>query len=212
MPAAQLSLKSEAKPDSRPDSRTAEILARVRVAFAEKGFDGASMQDLARTAGISVGNFYRYFPSKSAIVEALIALDLAEMEADFHTVLQSPTPMDSLRALMQQRLIDHRTRADGQLWAEITAAALRKPDICQAACAMETQIATYLNRVFAAETGLSEAEITARFPAHAAFAITMFKTATMLPPSADPIREDLTALIQRAIDATMSEILAARKA
>lgn len=208
MPAAQLSLKSAAK----PDSRTADILARVRVAFAEKGFDGASMQDLARTAGMSVGNFYRYFPSKSAIVEALIAQDLAEMEADFLTVLKSPTPMDSLRALMQQRLVDHRTRADGQLWAEITAAALRKPDICQAACAMEQQIAAYLNRIFAAETGLTEAEITVRFPAHAAFAITMFKSATMLPPSADPIRDDLTALIQRAIDATMSEILAARKA
>lgn len=197
--------------EARHDGRTAEILASVRVAFAEKGFDGASMQDLARAAGMSVGNFYRYFPSKAAIVEALIGLDLAEMEADFLAVLQSPTPMDSLRALMQQRLQDHRTRDDGQLWAEITAASLRKPDICQAACAMETQIAAYLTRIFAAETGLSEAEITARFPAHAAFAITMFKSAAMLPPTADPIRDDLTALIQRAIDMTMGEILAARK-
>lgn len=199
------------RPDARHDGRTAEILASVRVAFAEKGFDGASMQDLARAAGMSVGNFYRYFPSKAAIVEALIGLDLAEMEADFLAVLQSPTPMDSLRALMQQRLQDHRTRDDGQLWAEITAASLRKPDICQAACQMETQIAAYLTRIFAAETGLSEAEITARFPAHATFAITMFKSAAMLPPTADPIRDDLTALIQRAIDMTMGEILAARK-
>lgn len=193
------------------EERSHEILASIRQAFAEKGFDGASMQDLARAAGMSVGNFYRYFPSKSAIVEALIAQDLAEMEADFHTVLQSPTPMDSLRALMQQRLIDHRTRADGQLWAEITAAALRKPEICHAACAMETQIASYLTRIFAAETGLTEAEITARFPAHAAFAITMFKSAAMLPPQAGPIRAELTALIQRAIDTTMGEILAAKK-
>ena len=208
MPATQLSLRS----DARHDGRTAEILALVRVAFAEKGFDGASMQDLARAAGMSVGNFYRYFPSKAAIVQGLIDQDLAEMEADFLTVLQSPAPMEGLRGLMQARLDDHRTREDGQLWAEITAAAQRKPEIGQAACDMENQIAAYLNRIFAAETGLSETEITARFPAHAAFAITLFKSAAMLPPTVEPIRNDLIALIQRAIDTTMSDILAARKA
>jgi AcrR family transcriptional regulator len=208
MPATQLSLRS----DARHDGRTAEILALVRVAFAEKGFDGASMQDLARAAGMSVGNFYRYFPSKAAIVLGLIDQDLAEMEAEFLTVLQSPAPMEGLRGLMQARLDDHRTREDGQLWAEITAAAQRKPEIGQAACDMETQIASYLTRIFAAETGLSETEITSRFPAHAAFAITLFKSAAMLPPTVEPIRNDLIALIQRAIDTTMSDILAARKA
>ena len=208
MPATQLSLR----PDARHDGRTAEILALVRVAFAEKGFDGASMQDLARAAGMSVGNFYRYFPSKAAIVHGLIDQDLAEMEADFLTVLQSPAPMEGLRSLMQARLDDHRTREDGQLWAEITAAAQRKPEIGQAACDMETQIASYLTRIFAAETGLSEAEITDRFPAHAAFAIPLFKSAAMFPPTVEPIRTDLIALIQRAIDTTMSDILAARKA
>jgi AcrR family transcriptional regulator len=106
MPATQLSLRS----DARHDGRTAEILALVRVAFAEKGFDGASMQDLARAAGMSVGNFYRYFPSKAAIVQGLIDQDLAEMEAEFLTVLQSPAPMEGLRGLMQARLDDHRTR------------------------------------------------------------------------------------------------------
>lgn len=195
-----------------PDQRSAEILARVRGAFAEKGFDGASMQDLARAAGMSVGNFYRYFPSKAAIVEALIGCDLADMEADFLVVLQSPTPMESLRHLMQARLVEHQTRQDGQLWAEITAAALRKPDICQAACAMETQIIAYLNRIFAAETGLTEVEIAQRFPAHAAYAVCMFKTAAMLPPHAEAIRENLTALIQRSIDQTMAEISACKKA
>ena len=208
MTATQLSLR----PEARHDGRTFEILALVRGAFAEKGFDGASMQDLARAAGMSVGNFYRYFPSKYAIVQALIAQDLAEMEGEFLTVLQSPAPMEGLRSLMQARLDVHRTREDGQLWAEITAAAQRKPEIGQAACDMETQIAAYLNRIFAAETGLTEAEITARFPAHAAFAITLFKSAAMLPPTAEPIRADLTALIQRAIDTTMSDILALRKA
>ena len=55
---------------SHADIRSTEILASVRQTFVEKGFDGASMQDLARAAGMSVGNFYRYFPSKAAIIQA----------------------------------------------------------------------------------------------------------------------------------------------
>ena len=44
-----------------PDRRQTDILEAVHGTFVEKGFDGASMQDLARAAGMSVGNFYRYF-------------------------------------------------------------------------------------------------------------------------------------------------------
>ena len=79
------------------DQRVAGILLAVRRAFAEKGFDGASMQDLARTAGMSVGNFYRYFPSKAAIVEAIITHDLQELERDFSDIIGSPDPMLRLR-------------------------------------------------------------------------------------------------------------------
>ena len=66
-------------------------------AFAEKGFDGASMQDLARAAGMSVGNFYRYFASKAAIVQALIALDLEEMARDFLPIFASDDPIATMR-------------------------------------------------------------------------------------------------------------------
>lgn len=72
--------------------RSADILNRIRSAFAEKGFDGASMQDLARAAGMSVGNFYRYFPSKDAIIAAMAAYDMAEMEADFAAVQSRTIP------------------------------------------------------------------------------------------------------------------------
>ena len=87
-------------PDASYDSddRTALILESVKRAFAEKGFDGASMQDLARAAGMSAGNFYRYFPSKDAIVSAMIMRDLAEVKADFACLLASPDPAEALFA------------------------------------------------------------------------------------------------------------------
>lgn len=188
------------------DQRSAEILSRVRVAFAEKGFDGTSMQDLARAAGMSAGNFYRYFPSKAALVEALIAHDLAEMAADFEQVLAAPRPMQALRELTARRIIEPERCEDGQLWAEITAAALRKPEICEAACRMEGQVISFLNRVFAVETGLSEAEVARRFPAEAAFVVTLFKSAAMIPPQSGELRPHLTAMILRTIHQTLSHV------
>jgi AcrR family transcriptional regulator len=189
-----------------PDQRGADILGRVRSAFAEKGFDGASMQDLARSAGMSVGNFYRYFPSKAAIIEAMINLDLNEMEQDFATVLSSPKPIARLREMIRRRIGEHQICHDGQLWAEITAVAQRKPEIAAITCRMETAIIANLSAVFAIETGLSPAEALSRFQAHAAFIVLLVKSSATVSPDRAALHDDLTALIIRTIDQTLDQI------
>lgn len=199
----------------QPDTTTAapksaEILRAIRTAFIEKGFDGASMQDLARAAGMSVGNFYRYFPSKDAIVAQMIALDMTEIQAEFARVLQSPHPMDTLRALIADRIRQDHADQKGQLWAEIAAAAQRKPDIALSACQMETTVSTYLAQVFAAETGLTLAQIQQRFAAHAGFIILLIRSAAMMTPQTiernTPPAPDLTPLILRTIHQVLDEI------
>jgi AcrR family transcriptional regulator len=136
------------------DDRPTEILDSARRAFIEKGFDGASMQDLARAAGMSVGNFYRYFPSKAAIVAALITRDLDEVEKDFREILGAPEPLALLRDKLAAHISGDAMNDDGPLWAEITAAAGRKPEIGEILARMETEIAKYLTSVFALVTGL----------------------------------------------------------
>ena len=190
------------------DLRSTEILTSVRRAFAEKGFDGASMQDLARAAGISVGSFYRYFPSKAAIVEALIALDLAQMERDFAEIMHNPHPMAALRAKLRDIIPDHQSNQDGQLWAEITAAALRKPEIGAAACRMEHAIIGYMARVFAAETGLSAQEARSRFASHASFIVMLVKSSAALNRETADL-DHLNALIFRSIDQTLDDVVRA---
>jgi AcrR family transcriptional regulator len=49
----------------------ARVLEAARAAFAEHGAD-AQMEDVARRAGVGVGTVYRHFPTKQALVEALI--------------------------------------------------------------------------------------------------------------------------------------------
>lgn len=191
------------------DQRSAAILQSVRSAFAEKGFDGASMQDLARAAGMSAANFYRYFPSKSAIVDALITHDLQEMEQDFTRLIACDHPIESFRALLRQRIPEHQNCNDGVLWAEITAAAQRKPDIWACAGRMESTIRGYMLGVFAAETGWPIARVTEVFSAHAAFIIVLFKSASMAATMPGDIRGPMTDMILSTIDRTLDDIISA---
>ena len=57
---------------ARTDEKVRQILDGARRVFLADGFDGASMSDIARVAGVSKGTLYVYFPSKEALFEALI--------------------------------------------------------------------------------------------------------------------------------------------
>jgi AcrR family transcriptional regulator len=54
------------------DEKMRQILDGARPVFLADGFDGASMNDIARVAGVSKGTLYVYFQSKQALFEALI--------------------------------------------------------------------------------------------------------------------------------------------
>jgi AcrR family transcriptional regulator len=188
------------------EARSADILMKTKSAFAEKGFDGASMQDLARSAGMSVGNFYRYFPSKAAIVEGFISIDIAEMHQEFADVFDAPEPMKRLREIIHRRIPMHRANKDGCLWAEITAVALRKPEIAASACRMEESITKSLIAVFALHTGMPFQTAQTTFATHASFIVLLFKSATMIGPHIGSSHDDLTAMVVRTIDQTLDTI------
>jgi len=187
------------------DPRTEEILDQAREAFVLKGFDGASMQDLARAAGMSAGNFYRYFPSKAAIVEALVARDLDEVERDFHEVLSAPVPLDALRAGLRLRIAEE-CRNRKSLWAEIMAAAARKPEIAAALDRMDRVIREKLVRVFARASGVPVAEAHVRFGGHAQFLMVLFRGVALESDDSPGCESDLRRLIERTIDMVIDEI------
>ena len=54
------------------DKTRAAILSASTQLFAEKGFIGASISDIAEIVGVSKSSIYHYFPSKEAILHALI--------------------------------------------------------------------------------------------------------------------------------------------
>jgi TetR/AcrR family transcriptional regulator, cholesterol catabolism regulator len=54
--------------ESRFDRRLGKILEHATEVFYEKGYEGASMRDLARSSGMSLSGLYYYFESKEKLL------------------------------------------------------------------------------------------------------------------------------------------------
>jgi len=62
-----------AAPTEADDSeKRRQIIAGAREAFLARGFDAASMGEIAREAGVSKGTLYAYFESKEALFQAIV--------------------------------------------------------------------------------------------------------------------------------------------
>ena len=68
---APAALKIAASGDEESSKRR-QILDGARRLFMEMGFDGASMGEIAKAAGVSKGTLYVYFSDKSALFEAIV--------------------------------------------------------------------------------------------------------------------------------------------
>ena len=91
-----------------------KVLAAARAVFSEHGRE-AQMDDVARRAGVGVGTVYRHFPTKEALIEALMvdafqtiadearrALEIEDPWEAFTTVLwRGAETMSSDRALSE---------------------------------------------------------------------------------------------------------------
>ncbi len=71
------------------ENRREQIMDAALRVFAQKGFARASNKDIAREAGITPGLIYHYFPSKEALLQA---------------ILQARSPTQTIRTLPPQTL------------------------------------------------------------------------------------------------------------
>ncbi len=78
-------------------ARKPQILQAAMQVFIQKGFTAARMEDIARQAGMSVGNLYRYFSGK-------LELTLTLMELFLEPSLQHSNDLLSVPGSCRQRL------------------------------------------------------------------------------------------------------------
>src|SRR5947209_3383030 len=65
-------IETIARTGDEDSSKRRQILEGARRVFLDLGFDGASMGEIARVAGVSKGTLYVYFADKTALFEAMV--------------------------------------------------------------------------------------------------------------------------------------------
>ncbi|MDQ3340296.1 MAG: TetR/AcrR family transcriptional regulator [Myxococcota bacterium] len=86
------------------------ILAATARVLVKKGFDGLTTNAVAEAAGVSIGSLYQYFPSKEALVAALIEQHIEEMNSEILNELTrvAQLPMSqAVRAVIELTIKAH---------------------------------------------------------------------------------------------------------
>lgn len=111
-----MSAKSEPRWRRRAEARPEEILDAALAEFNERGFEAARMEDIGKHAGISKAAVYLYFPSKMALLEALIEAKVSPLATQAQSLAQAgrDDPLAALRLLA--RVAAHRI-ADPSVFA-----------------------------------------------------------------------------------------------
>ena len=74
--------------------RRAQLLKAARKVFRAKGYDGASVSEIVREAGVAQGTFYLYFPSKKDVAVSLRDRLMETMAQAVATAVESRTSFE----------------------------------------------------------------------------------------------------------------------
>src|SRR5215510_2081008 len=93
------------KKDVVTEFRTAGILEAARKVFAKKGFNGATVDDVATAAGVAKGTVYLYYRSKREIYFAALKFGIEQMYSALVDELRSrSTTEQKLKSLIAAKL------------------------------------------------------------------------------------------------------------
>lgn len=80
------------------------LLGEARVAFAEQGV-GTSLEEIARRAGVAIGTLYRHFPTRHALLEAVLHDSMTGVSDRARELLDHPSPVAALTLWSRAMLI-----------------------------------------------------------------------------------------------------------
>jgi len=87
------------KPRSDAQQNRERILEVAKAAFTRSGAD-ASLDDIAKQAGVGPGTLYRHFPTRDALIEAVYHTEVEKLGATQRELSANLPPIEALRAWM----------------------------------------------------------------------------------------------------------------
>lgn len=87
------------KPRTDAQRNRERILAVAKDAFTRFGAE-ASLDDIARLAGVGAGTLYRHFPTRDALIEAVYRTEVEKLADAARTLADGQPPIKALRSWM----------------------------------------------------------------------------------------------------------------
>lgn len=94
---AKRSQSADRKPRADAQRNRERILEVAKEAFTRFGAD-ASLDDIAKQAGVGPGTLYRHFPTREELLQAVYRSELEKLAAAEQKFAQAMPPMEALRA------------------------------------------------------------------------------------------------------------------
>lgn len=144
------------------------LLTAARAAFAEQGV-GASLNDIARRADVGNVTLYRHFPTRQALLEALLGESLRGLRVHSDALLTAPAPGSAL-ARWFEAAVEHAMTYRGLVDALVDSLADPESDLHASCQAMKTGGAQLLARAQQAKAVRPDVDASALFSLVAAVA------------------------------------------
>jgi TetR/AcrR family transcriptional repressor of uid operon len=131
----------------RQEDQRKRILDAAIACFARGGFHATGMQAVCAEAGMSPGALYRYFPSKDAIIEAIVERDRADIPKQLTPLLEADDVIGALIECARQFLVGNLKPESLPMFPELYAEAIRNPAVREITGRCDDEVGEIIVRV-----------------------------------------------------------------
>lgn len=127
-------------PTDRAQARRQQVLTAAAECFRRRGFHGASMAEIAKTAGMSAGHIYNLFANKDDVIAAIVERDRDEIVRRIQETLDGDDVAGALLAAVEESCHQPDREDEAALNLEVLAEASRNARLAEVVVGSETVI------------------------------------------------------------------------
>ncbi len=139
--------------------RRTMIMEAAMHCFLENGYHQTGVRDIAKQAGVSLGNLYNHFPGKHDVLAEIAALERADLAPFLELLTDTSSASDVLDRFLTAYATYLSAPENVMLGIEVSSEAVRKPDIGELFLTNRNELASAL--VLVIERGVTDGDFRA---------------------------------------------------
>src|ERR1700730_12760872 len=109
---SELGILERPQVSDEDSAKRRQIVSGARAVFLSQGFDAASMNDIARAAGVSKGTLYVYFKDKEELFQAIVEEQCSQQAEQIFTLDSTEHDVASLLTRLGLQFVHFMCRPD----------------------------------------------------------------------------------------------------